>query len=65
MIDLFLAIFILIGGIVLVIFSSKYAVKHSALLATALGVSPLIIGVTLVSVGTDISEIFNSIISCA
>ena len=65
MIDLILAIFILIGGIVLVIFSSKYAVKHSAMLATALGISPLIIGVTLVSIGTDISEIFNSIISCS
>ncbi len=65
MINLILAIFILIGGIVLVIFSSKYAVKHSALLATALGISPLIIGVTLVSIGTDISEIFNSIISCS
>ncbi|MHA1235080.1 MAG: sodium:calcium antiporter, partial [Promethearchaeota archaeon] len=65
MIDLILAIFILIGGIVLVIFSSKYAVKHSALLATALGISPIIIGVTLVSIGTDISEIFNSIISCS
>jgi len=65
MIDLILAIFILVGGIVLVIFSSKYAVKHSALLATALGISPLIIGVTLVSIGTDISEIFNSIISCS
>jgi len=65
MIDLILAIFILIGGIVLVIFSSKYAVKHSALLATALGISPLIIGVTLVSIGTDISEIFNSIVSCS
>ncbi|MBY8986969.1 MAG: sodium:calcium antiporter [Candidatus Lokiarchaeota archaeon] len=65
MIDIILAIFILIGGIVLVIFSSKYAVKHSAMLATALGISPLIIGVTLVSIGTDISEIFNSIISCS
>ena len=65
MIDLILAFFILIGGIVLVIFSSKYAVKHSAMLATALGISPLIIGVTLVSIGTDLSEIFNSIISCS
>jgi cation:H+ antiporter len=34
-------------------------------LAAAIGVSPLIIGVTLVSIGTDISEIFNSIVSCA
>ncbi len=65
MIALILAFFILIGGIVLVIFSSKYAVKHSAMLATALGISPLIIGITLVSIGTDISEIFNSIISCS
>ncbi|MHA2288798.1 MAG: sodium:calcium antiporter [Promethearchaeota archaeon] len=65
MLDLLLAIFILIGGITLIIFSSKYAVQHSAMLATALGISPLIIGVTLVSIGTDISEIFNSIISCA
>jgi cation:H+ antiporter len=56
-------IFIFIGGVVLIIFSSSFAVKHSAILATALGISPLIIGVTLVSIGTDISEIFNSIIS--
>jgi cation:H+ antiporter len=41
------------------------AVKHSAILAVALGISPLVIGVTLVSIGTDISEIFNSLISCA
>ena len=55
----------MVGGIILVIFSSKIAVTNSALLATALGISPLIIGVTLVSIGTDISEIFNSLISCA
>lgn len=60
-----LAIFILIGGLGLIIYSSIKAVKHSAILAAALGVSPLIIGVALVSIGTDISEIFNSIISCA
>ncbi len=55
----------MLGGITLIIFSSKVAVNNSALLATALGISPLIIGVTLVSIGTDISEIFNSIVSCA
>jgi len=63
--EILIAILILIGGVILIVFSSKYAVEHSALLATALGVSPLVIGVTLVSIGTDISEIFNSIISCA
>ena len=65
MVELLLAFFILIVGIVFIIFCSIKALKHSVILATALGVSPLIIGVTLVSVGTDIPEIINSIISCA
>ncbi|MFW9952106.1 MAG: sodium:calcium antiporter [Candidatus Thorarchaeota archaeon] len=65
MIELILVILAFIGGVVLILYSSKYAVKHSAILATVLGVSPLVIGVTLVSIGTDISEIFNSIISCS
>jgi len=65
MIEFILAIFILTGGLSLIIYSSIIAVRHSAILAAALGVSPLIIGVSLVSIGTDISEIFNSIISCA
>ncbi|MGB5911435.1 MAG: sodium:calcium antiporter [Promethearchaeia archaeon] len=65
MIEIVLAIFMLIGGLALIIFCSIKAVKHSAILAAALGVSPLVIGVTLVSIGTDIPEIFNSIISCA
>jgi cation:H+ antiporter len=65
MIEIFLAFLVLSGGIVLILFSSKNAVIHSAKLAKLLGISPLIIGITLVSIGTDISEIFNSIISCA
>ncbi|MHA1689103.1 MAG: sodium:calcium antiporter [Promethearchaeota archaeon] len=55
---------LLIGGITLIMYSSRVAVIHSAKLASQLGVSSLIIGMTLVSVGTDIPEIFNSIISC-
>ncbi|MHA1671844.1 MAG: hypothetical protein ACTSV5_14920 [Promethearchaeota archaeon] len=65
MLDIILWFILLMGGIILIIFSSKIAVKNSTLLATALGISPLIIGVTLVSIGTDISEFFNSIVSCA
>ncbi|MFX0007335.1 MAG: sodium:calcium antiporter [Promethearchaeota archaeon] len=63
--EIVIAVFILIVGISLIIYSSMKAVKHSAIIAAAIGVSPLIIGVTLVSIGTDISEIFNSIVSCA
>ncbi|MFX0022945.1 MAG: sodium:calcium antiporter [Candidatus Hermodarchaeota archaeon] len=65
MIEIIIAIFVLIVGISLIIYASMKAVKHSAILAAALGISPLIIGVTLVSIGTDISEIFNSLVSCA
>ncbi|MFX1588062.1 MAG: sodium:calcium antiporter [Promethearchaeota archaeon] len=62
---IFTVFIILIGSIILIFFSSNVAVKHSAALASSLGVSSLIIGITLVSIGTDVSEIFNSIISCA
>jgi len=65
MFEFILAIFVLIGGLTLIVYSSIVAVKHSAVLAAALGISPLIIGVSLVSIGTDIPEIFNSIVSCA
>ena len=60
-----LVILIFIGASILLYFSSDLAVIHSEKLASALGVSNLIIGVTLVSIGTDISEIINSIMSCA
>jgi len=65
MIEILLAALALIGGIALIISSSMLAIKHSAILAFALGITPLIIGVTLVSIGTDIAEIFNSLMSCA
>lgn len=48
----------------MILFSSHIAVKHSASLAASLGVSSLVIGITLVSLGTDVSEIFNSIMAC-
>lgn len=56
---------ILIVAIIMLVFTSKIAVTNSASLAANLGISSLIIGITLVSIGTDISEIFNSIISSA
>lgn len=64
MVGLFLLLVVLILAIILLIFSSKIAVINSAALAAKIGISSLIIGITLVSIGTDIAEIFNSIISC-
>ena len=63
MADLFLAIIFLVGGIILTIYSSDVAVDHSVKLACKLGASPLIIGMTLVALGTDLPEIINSIMS--
>ncbi len=65
MFEFVFALLFLIGGILIIFFASNIAVKHSAILASALGVSPLIIGISLVSIGTDLPEIFNSIISCS
>lgn len=56
---------ILIIGIVIMAYSSEKAVGHSVKIASALKVSPLVIGLILVSVGTDLPEIVNSITSSA
>lgn len=55
----------LLAGIALLAYSSDKAVEHSASLASRLGISPLMIGLVIVSLGTDLPEIFNSIISSA
>ena len=52
-------------GIALLIYSSDKAVEHSISLASALRASPLMIGLILVSIGTDLPEIVNDIISSA
>ncbi len=49
-------ILVLIGGLVLLVFSSDTAVEHSVSIASALGASPLIIGIVLVSLGTESSS---------
>jgi cation:H+ antiporter len=56
-------VLILIAGIMLLVFSSDTAVEHSVDIATALGASPLIIGLVLVSIGTDLPEVVNSILA--
>ncbi len=56
---------VLVSGIVLLTFSSDKAVEHSIHLASALGISSLMIGLILVSVGTDLPEMANSIVACA
>ena len=54
---------IIISGLLLMIFAAGKSVDHSVILASALGVSPLLIGLLFVSIGTDLPEIVNSIVS--
>ena len=55
----------LIVGLALLAISSEKAVENSMGIATALKISPLMIGLIVVSLGTDFPEIVNSIISSA
>jgi cation:H+ antiporter len=53
----------LIAGIIILFISSEITVQKSVELAKALGIPAFIIGIVLVSLGTDIPEITNSLIS--
>ena len=64
-IDIILAVSAFLGGVALLAYSSEKAVKHSVSMASALGISPLMIGLVVVSLGTDLPEIVNSITSSA
>lgn len=55
----------LIAGIVILVLSSDKAVDHSIKIASAWRISPLMMGLLLGSVGTDLPEIANSITACA
>ncbi|NMB63123.1 MAG: sodium:calcium antiporter [Chloroflexi bacterium] len=57
------AILFLVIGLILMIVSSKKTVDYSVELASILNVPPLIIGVVLISLGTDLPEIINSVLS--
>jgi cation:H+ antiporter len=60
-----IAVAVLIIGIALMAYSSDKAVEHSVKIASAFRVSPFLVGLMLVSIGTDLPEIVNSIISCS
>ena len=58
MIDIWLP---LIGGLVLLIAGGEFLVRGSVQVATGLGVSPLVIGLTLVGFGTSTPELVTSV----
>ncbi|NNE97893.1 MAG: sodium:calcium antiporter [Pyrinomonadaceae bacterium] len=56
---------IAIAGVALTLMASRKAVHYASDLAAGLSIPPFLIGITLVSIGTDIPEIANSIIASA
>ena len=46
----------LIAGLILLVLSSDKFIEHSALVAEKMNVSPIIIGITLVALGTSAPE---------
>jgi cation:H+ antiporter len=56
-----LQIFLFVGGLTVALLASDRAVAYTRALAAALGAPAFIVGVVLVSVGTDLPEIANSI----
>ena len=59
--DVTLQVFLFIGGLAVALVASGRAVAYTRALAAALGAPPFIVGVTLVSIGTDLPELANSI----
>lgn len=50
-------VFLLVGGIGVLYFGAEWLVRGSARLAAALGVSPIVVGLTIVSFGTSAPEL--------
>jgi cation:H+ antiporter len=57
------AILFLILGLVLLVFSADFLVKGAANIASALGISPLVVGLTVVAFGTSAPELAVSVMS--
>jgi cation:H+ antiporter len=57
------AIVFLILGLVLLVFSADFLVKGAARLAAAVGISPLVVGLTVVAFGTSAPELAVSVMS--
>lgn len=60
---IFLPFVLVVAGLVLLVFGSEWLVDGAVKIAEALGVSRLIIGLTIVAVGTSLPEIVTSLVA--
>ena len=56
-------ILLFIGGVGVLYFGAEWLVRGSARLATSLGVSPIVLGLTVVSMGTSAPELMVSVVA--
>ena len=56
---------LIVAGLALLVLGSRWLVVAAVEFATALGVSPLVIGLTIVSAGTSLPEVATSVVAAA
>ena len=56
-------ILLVVMGFALAVVASRQATRYSQVLALRIGVPPLVIGLTLVGIGTNLPEIANSVVA--
>ncbi|MGI9659575.1 MAG: sodium:calcium antiporter [Gaiellaceae bacterium] len=61
--DIAVQAFLVAGGLLVAVLASQRAVTYATATATALGVPPFLVGLVLVSIGTDLPEIANSVVA--
>lgn len=54
---------LLVGGLAVAVLASQRAVVHARATAVALGIPPFLVGLVLVSIGTDLPEMANSVVA--
>lgn len=59
--EIALQVFLFVGGLTVALLASDKAVEYTRALAAALGAPAFLVGVALVSIGTDLPEIANAI----
>src|SRR5918994_7823901 len=61
--DIALQLFLFVGGLTVALLASGRAVEYTRALAAALGAPAFLVGVGLVSIGTDLPELANAVVA--
>ncbi|MEN3026776.1 MAG: calcium/sodium antiporter [Chlorobiota bacterium] len=61
--NILLYIFLVLAGLGLLVVGSRWLVRAAVDTATALGVSPIVIGLTIVAAGTSLPEVVTSVVA--